>query len=156
MNDEGLTLDTSALDSLWWPICVTNSVDNTKLPCSTLLPTQYHSFFRKFTCFVFNFYCTCFDFNFLSTNFGFQSFIFSMFILFQWLYILTVAHTALSWSNAALFDPILSAEVTLKFSLLLECKAGTTENSRVGSTDIVETPTVPVSPETVDNKQVRY
>ena len=147
MNDEGLTLDTSPLDSLWWPIYVTNSVDNTKLPCYTLPPTQYHSFFRK---------CTCFDFNFLSTNFGFQSFIFSIFILFQWLYILTVAHTALSWSNAALFDPILSAEVTLKFSLLLECKAGTTENSRVGSTDILETPTIPVSPDTVDNKQVRY
>ncbi|XP_027049490.1 cilia- and flagella-associated protein 54-like [Pocillopora damicornis] len=71
----------------------------------------------------------------------------------RWLYILTVAHTALSWSNAALFDPILSAEVTLKFSLLLECKAGTTDNSRVGSTDILETPTIPVSPETVDNKQ---
>ena len=156
MNDEGLTLETSALDLLWWPIYVTNSVDNTKWPCYTLPPTQYHSFFRKCTFFAFNFLIYVFWFQLFSTNFGFQSFIFSIFILFQWLYILTVAHTALSWSNAALFDPILSAEVTLKFSLLLECKAGTTDNSRVGSTDILETPTIPVSPETVDNKQVRY
>ncbi|PFX16137.1 Uncharacterized protein C12orf55-like [Stylophora pistillata] len=71
----------------------------------------------------------------------------------RWLYILTVVHTALSWSNAALFDPILSAEVTLKFALLLECKAGVTHNSRVGSTDIMETLATPVSSEQVANKQ---
>lgn len=65
-------------------------------------------------------------------------------------------HTALSWSNASSFDPILSAEVTLKFSLLLECKAGLTEHSRAGSADIqfVDTPALTASPEQVDNKQV--
>ena len=73
---------------------------------------------------------------------------------FQWLYILTVVHTALSWSNASSFDPILSAEVTLKFSLLLECKAGLTEHSRAGIADIQVTEK-PVSPEHVDNKQVK-
>ena len=66
-----------------------------------------------------------------------------------------MVHTALSWSNASSFDPILSAEVTLKFSLLLECKAGLTDNSRVGSVDIVETPVFPVPPEHVESKQVR-
>ncbi|KAJ7353995.1 hypothetical protein OS493_030845 [Desmophyllum pertusum] len=71
----------------------------------------------------------------------------------RWLYILTVVHTALSWSNAASFDPILSAEVTLKFSLLLECKAGLTDHSRVGSADM-DTPAPTVSPEHVDTKQV--
>ena len=30
--DEGLTLETLAFYSLWWPICVLNSVVNTKLP----------------------------------------------------------------------------------------------------------------------------
>ena len=35
------------LNSLRWPIYVFNSVDNTKLPCYTLPPTQHHSFFRK-------------------------------------------------------------------------------------------------------------
>ena len=30
-----------------WPIYVINSVDNTKLPSYTLLPTQHHSFFRN-------------------------------------------------------------------------------------------------------------
>ena len=65
-------------------------------------------------------------------------------------------HTALSWSNASSFDPILSAEVTLKFSLLLECKAGLTEQSRAGSADLqfAETPGLTVSPEHVDNRQV--
>lgn len=75
---------------------------------------------------------------------------------FQWLYILTVVHTALSWSNASSFDPILSAEVTLKFSLLLECKARLTDHSRAGSADIhfADTPAATVSPEHVDTKQV--
>ena len=35
------------LNSLRWPIYVINSVDNTKLPCYTLPPTQHHSFFRN-------------------------------------------------------------------------------------------------------------
>ena len=30
-----------------WPIYVINSVDNTKLPSYTLLPTQHHRFFRN-------------------------------------------------------------------------------------------------------------
>ena len=66
-------------------------------------------------------------------------------------------HTALSWSNASSFDPILSAEVMLKFSLLLECKASLTEQSRTGSADkqFAETPALPVTPEHVDNKQVK-
>ena len=34
-------------NSLWWPIYVINSIDNTKLPCCTLPPTQHHSFFRN-------------------------------------------------------------------------------------------------------------
>ena len=36
------------LNSLWWPIYVINSVDDTstKLPCYTHLPMQHHSFFR--------------------------------------------------------------------------------------------------------------
>ena len=66
-------------------------------------------------------------------------------------------HTALSWSNASSFDPILSAEVTLKFSLLLECKASLMEQSRTGSADkqSAETPAPTVSPEHADNKQVK-
>ena len=34
-------------NSLRWPIYDINSVDNTKLPCYTLTPTQHHSFFRN-------------------------------------------------------------------------------------------------------------
>ena len=75
------------------------------------------------------------------------------FISFQWLYILTVAHSTVSWSNAASFDPILSAEVTLKLSLLLECKAGYTHPSRVGSAEL-ETPAFAASLEHLDSKQV--
>ena len=75
------------------------------------------------------------------------------FISFQWLYILTVAHSTVSWSNAASFDPILSAEVTLKLSLLLECKAGYTDPSRVGSAEL-ETPAFAASPEHLDSKKV--
>ncbi|CAH3193048.1 unnamed protein product, partial [Porites evermanni] len=63
-----------------------------------------------------------------------------------------VAHSTVSWSNAASFDPILSAEVTLKLSLLLECKAGYTDPSRVGSAEL-ETPAFTASPEHVDSKQ---
>ena len=62
-----------------------------------------------------------------------------------------MVHTALSWSNAASFDPILSAEVTLKFSLLLECKAGLSDQSRVGSAEM-QTPAT----EHADFKQVRF
>ena len=67
-----------------------------------------------------------------------------------------MVHSALSWSNASSFDPILSAEVTLKFSLLLECKARLTDHSRAGSADIhsTDSPTVNVSSEHVDTKQV--
>lgn len=67
-----------------------------------------------------------------------------------------MVHTALSWSNAACFDPILSAEVTLKFALLLECKAGLPDQSRVSSAEM-ETPVSTVAPEQISNaKQVRY
>ena len=34
-------------NSLSWTIYVINSVDNTKLPCYTLPPTQHHIFFRN-------------------------------------------------------------------------------------------------------------
>ena len=76
---------------------------------------------------------------------------------FQWLYILNVVHTALSWSNASSFNPILSAEVALKFSLVLECKAGLTEHPRAGSaeTQVTDTQVLTVSPEHVDTKQVK-
>ena len=40
------TQNISFLNSLWWPIYVNNSVDNTKLPCYTL-PLMQHSFFRN-------------------------------------------------------------------------------------------------------------
>ena len=43
-SDKGLTLETSAFKLFTWPTDVINSVDNTKLPCYTLPPTQYHSF----------------------------------------------------------------------------------------------------------------
>ena len=36
------------LNSLRWPIYDINSVDNTKLPCYTLPPTQHHSFFTSY------------------------------------------------------------------------------------------------------------
>ena len=63
--------------------------------------------------------------------------------------------TALSWSNAASFDPILSAEVTLKFALLLECKARLTDQSRAGSAEM-ETPALTISPDHADTKQVEH
>ena len=31
----------------WWPIYIINSVDNTKVPCYTLPPTQHYSFFTN-------------------------------------------------------------------------------------------------------------
>ena len=43
----GKGLKHQLLDSLWWPIYIINSVDNTNLPCYTLLPKQHHSFFRN-------------------------------------------------------------------------------------------------------------
>ena len=46
-SDEGLTLKWQLWNSLQWPIYVINSVDNSKLPCYTLPPTQHHSFFRN-------------------------------------------------------------------------------------------------------------
>ena len=45
--DEGLTLKTSALNSLQWPIYIINSVNNTKLHCCTLPLMQHHSFLRN-------------------------------------------------------------------------------------------------------------
>ena len=73
----------------------------------------------------------------------------------QCLYVLTVVHSALSWTNAAFFDPILCAEVTLKCSLLLESKAGISgDQFRVSSAEI-ETPASTFSPEQgTDAKQV--
>lgn len=44
--------------------------------------------------------------------------------------------------------------MTLKFSLVLECKAGLTEHPRAGSADTQVTETQAVSPEHVDTKQV--
>ncbi|XP_032221437.2 cilia- and flagella-associated protein 54 isoform X1 [Nematostella vectensis] len=41
----------------------------------------------------------------------------------KWVHMITVVHTALSWSDACTFDPILFAEVALKLALVLECKA---------------------------------
>ena len=46
-SDKGLTLETSAFKLFTWPTDVINSVDNTKLPCYTLPPTQYHSLSRN-------------------------------------------------------------------------------------------------------------
>ena len=40
-------INLSASNSLWWPIYVINSVDNTKLPCCTLPPMQHHNFYRN-------------------------------------------------------------------------------------------------------------
>ena len=37
---------------MWWPIYIINSVDNTKLPCYTLLPMQYQIFFQNCTPFI--------------------------------------------------------------------------------------------------------
>ena len=45
--DERLTLESSALNSLQWPIYIINSVNNTKLHCYTLPLMQHHSFFRN-------------------------------------------------------------------------------------------------------------
>ena len=46
-SDKGLTLETSALKLLRWPIYVINPLDNTKLPCYTLPPMQHHSFLKN-------------------------------------------------------------------------------------------------------------
>ena len=47
-SDEGLTLAKRQLwNSLRWPTYVINSVDNTKIPCYTLPPTQQHRFFKN-------------------------------------------------------------------------------------------------------------
>ena len=44
-DNKGLKLKLSAFKlSIWWPIYIINSVDNTKLPCYTLQVTQQHSF----------------------------------------------------------------------------------------------------------------
>ena len=47
--------------------------------------------------------------------------------------------------------------MALKFSLVLECKAGLTEHPRAGSADtqVTDTQAVTVSPEHVDTKQVK-
>ncbi|XP_068689974.1 uncharacterized protein [Montipora foliosa] len=73
------------------------------------------------------------------------------------LYVLTVVHSALSRTNAAFFDPILCAEVTLKCSLLLESKAGISgDQFRVSSAEI-ETPASTFSPEQgTDAKQEKH
>ena len=44
---KGLCLKCQLFNSLRWPLYLINSVDNTKLPCYTLPPTQHHSFCRK-------------------------------------------------------------------------------------------------------------
>ena len=47
-SDKGLTLAKRQLcNSLRWPTYVINSVDNTKIPCYTLPPTQRHRFFKN-------------------------------------------------------------------------------------------------------------
>ena len=38
-------------NSLWWPVYIINSFDNTKLPCYALQPMQ-HQFLYKFTPFI--------------------------------------------------------------------------------------------------------
>ena len=43
-----------------------------------------------------------------------------------------MAHSAISWSGAASFDPILSGEVTLKLALVHEARAGSSELVRSG------------------------
>ena len=43
-NDQ--RLKRQLLNSLRWPIYVTNLVDDAKLPCYTLPPMQHHRFFR--------------------------------------------------------------------------------------------------------------
>ena len=49
-SDEGLTLETSALESLYGGqfTLFINSVDKTKFLCTTPPPTQHHSFFRNY------------------------------------------------------------------------------------------------------------
>ena len=77
------------------------------------------------------------------------------FLLIQWLYILAVIHSALSWTNASTIDPTLSAEVTLKFALLLESKASIASDQVRASSAETETPASVFSPEHVtDAKQV--
>ena len=47
-SDEGLLcLKCQLLNSIKWPIHIISSVNNTKLPCYTLLLMQHHSFFRN-------------------------------------------------------------------------------------------------------------
>ena len=45
--DEELTLETPAFKLFTMANLLIKSVDNTKLLCYTLLPTQHHSFFRN-------------------------------------------------------------------------------------------------------------
>ena len=42
----------SALNSLWWLIYISNSVDETKIIVYALPPSQHHSFFRNLFPFV--------------------------------------------------------------------------------------------------------
>lgn len=57
------------------------------------------------------------------------------------MYLITVVHTALSWSDACTFDPILFAEVALKLALVLECKANLNDHQpRADSGELLESP----------------
>ena len=44
---KGLRSKRQIFNSLRWPIYITNSVNNTELPCYTLPPTQHLSLFRN-------------------------------------------------------------------------------------------------------------
>ena len=46
-SDKRQTLEHQPWNSIQWSIYVFNSVDDTKLPCYTLPPTEHHSFFRN-------------------------------------------------------------------------------------------------------------
>ena len=47
LRQRAYTQNISLYTLIRWPIYIFNSVDNTKLPCYTLPPTQHHSFFRN-------------------------------------------------------------------------------------------------------------
>ena len=53
LSDEGLTLDMSAFKLFTVANLRYHSVNNTKLPCYTFLPTQHHSFFRNYPLYSF-------------------------------------------------------------------------------------------------------